>query len=117
MIRIDSHHHVHTDWVVYRALKPLAKQYGFTSMRLSATLHKVGLPMRVYKYLLNRDIRANFGTTDEFDGFYPSVVTAAKSGRSVELMVHPLYSSSGELLDSSSPYENLISTLTLDLNL
>lgn len=38
MRRIDSHYHIHTDWSIYKLLKPLAVQYGFTKMRLSADL-------------------------------------------------------------------------------
>jgi predicted glycoside hydrolase/deacetylase ChbG (UPF0249 family) len=106
MMRIDSHHHVHTDWVVYRHLKPLAKKYGFTSIRLSATLHPVRLPLGIYKVIYNFDLRRNFLTNQEFDGYNAGVIDAVARGLEVELMVHPRYDN-GLLMDFRTPYGHL----------
>lgn len=109
--KLDSHHHVHTDWSVYRLLEPLALKYGICAMRISATLHKVGLVKEIYKRYLNRRIRMSFATTAEFDGFNEKLVAAAKRGEDVELMVHPLYTGSGEIVDTKRPYNELMEAL------
>ena len=108
MKKVDSHHHAHTDWAVYRILRALTGRYGITGMRLTATLHRVSLGQGVYKRWLNADIRRRYACTDEFDSFCPSALQAARAGRSVEVMVHPLYSESGEILDQSRRYLPLI---------
>lgn len=109
--KLDSHHHVHTDWSVYRLLEPLALKYGICAMRISATLHKVGLVKELYKRYLNRRIRKHFMTTAEFDGFNANLVAAAERGEDVELMVHPLYSDSGVIVDTKRPYNELMEAL------
>ena len=53
MMKLDSHHHVHTDWSVYRILEPIALAHGFKAMRISATLHRVGMVKELYKQFLN----------------------------------------------------------------
>ena len=68
---VDSHHHVHTNYPVLRALKPLAKKYGFSSVRLSRNLFRGGNPlMRLYKILYNRSIRKLCRTTTDYFGSY-----------------------------------------------
>ena len=108
MRRLDSHHHVHTDWVVYRELFPLAKEFGFGGMRLSATLHKVGLVLALYKKIFNWQLRRNFLTRDEFDGFFKRCIHESKVGKNVEVMVHPMYSEEGIILDSNKPYSEMM---------
>ena len=109
--KLDSHHHVHTDWSVYRLLEPLALKYGMTSMRISATLHKVDFVKELYKRYLNRRIRKHFMTTAEFDGFNANLVAVAKRGQNVELMVHPMYTALGEIVDTKRPYKELMEAL------
>ena len=111
--KLDSHHHVHTDWSVYRLLEPLALKYGIRAMRISATLHKVGFVKEMYKRYLNRRIRKHFMTTAEFDGFNANLVAAAKHGEDVELMVHPMYSALGEIVNTKRPYKELMEALNV----
>lgn len=109
--KLDSHHHVHTDWSIYQILEQMALEHGFTLMRISATLHKVGPITRFYKKLLNRRIACRFETTDHFDGFNPQLVTAVERGQKVELMTHPMYSSRGEILDMKRDYREIVEAL------
>lgn len=88
MRRIDSHHHVHTNWAIYRLILPLARKYGFTAMRISADMHKVRFDKEIYKRLFNADVRRSFATTDHFDGIVDGILTPNDS--TVEVMVHPL---------------------------
>ncbi len=108
MKRIDSHHHVHTDWAIYRILKPLAIKYGFSGVRLSADLHRVRIDKALYKSILNRDIRKYFETTDHFDGL-GAVVQSSARGR-IEVMTHPLLKG-GILCDTATPFEEQIQRL------
>ena len=108
MRRIDSHHHVHTDWAVYQILKPLALKYGFGAMRLSADLHRVRIDKALYKSILNRDIRKHFDTTNHFDGL-GAVVQSSAMGH-IEVMTHPLLKE-GILCDTATPFEEQVQKL------
>ena len=108
MMKIDSHHHVHTDWAIYRILKPLALKYGFRGMRISADLHRVGILQQLYKRLYNQNVRRFFETTDHFDGVM-AVSREHEEGIS-EAMVHPMFVD-GVLCDASMPYERIVQSL------
>lgn len=104
LMKIDSHHHVHTDWSIYKILEPIAILKGFEFMRISATMHKVSRFKDLYKKFLNNRIRRHFKTTNHFDGYNLAMKTIVKSGDSIELMTHPMYGESGEILDVKRPY-------------
>lgn len=108
MMRIDSHHHIHTDWSVYHLLKPLALAKSFKSMRISADLHKVRIDKEFYKRLYNRDVRRHFDTTDHFDGANNAGLFCGSG--TVEVMVHPMFVD-GILCDACIPYEKSIRKL------
>ena len=111
MMKLDSHHHVHTDWSVYRILEPIALAHGFKSMRISATLHRVGLVKELYKRFLNARIRRMFETSDHFDGFTETMKSLLRGGCSVELMTHPMYGADGEIYDTKRPYREMMEAL------
>ncbi|HOO27822.1 MAG TPA: ChbG/HpnK family deacetylase [Lachnospiraceae bacterium] len=123
---IDSHHHVHTNYPILRALKPLAPKYGFSSVRLSRNLYHGGsLPMRLYKSLYNHAIRKLCKTGTDYFGSYQDMIAFFSvpqnegadrkdalarldrflAGHSLEIMVHPMYDASGVLLDTDIPME------------
>lgn len=111
MMKIDSHHHAHTDWSIYKILKPMALKFGFTSMRISADMHKVRLDKELYKRLFNYDVRKHFKTTDHFDGIVPGLIAGA-SGKT-EVMVHPLLWD-GRLCDSRKDFaENIARVISI----
>ena len=105
MMRIDSHHHVHTDWSIYRLLVPLAMKYGFKTMRISADMHHVRFDKEIYKQLFNRSVRRHFETTDHFDG--AANASRGGFGGTIEVMVHPMFAG-GVLCDTIVPYEKAI---------
>lgn len=109
--RLDSHHHVHTDWVVYEELFPIAKELGIVGIRLSATLHKVGRMANLYKQLFNGQLRRHFDTRDDFDRFCDGSIREAIIGKSVEVMVHPMYSKEGVIMDTNVPYSQMIDAI------
>lgn len=105
---LDSHHHVHTDYSIARILMPIAKRYGFTSVRRSRNMVRdYSMGMCVYKRILNSLICRGvsgaklFGAFSDLRKWYlPGLNFEA------EVMVHPMYgtpkalSPDGPLTDS-----------------
>jgi len=132
---IDSHHHVHTNYPVLKALKMLSKEYSFSSIRLSRNLYRGGsLLNRVYKKIYNIMIKSLCSeVTDYFGSFVDAknYFSCEKNGEqstvstdsidiarenladfikknSLEIMVHPMYSEDGILVDTEIPFEDEI---------
>ena len=126
-LHIDSHHHVHTNYPVYRALKELAGKYDFQYIRLSRNLYRGGdLFNNIYKHFYNRSIKKIAGETGDLFGSYKDLAAylladplkaedraAIPAGRardlalnrSVEIMVHPMYNDRGLLVDTTIPMD------------
>ena len=124
-LHIDSHHHVHTNYPVYKALKRLGKKYDFKYIRLSRNLYKGGsLPNKIYKSIYNGQIKSLAESASQIFGSYKDymeyfelnpmrVADRSKdmtpemknliSGREIEIMVHPMYDEDGRLVDTDIP--------------
>ncbi len=113
---VDSHHHVHTNYPVLRALKPLASKYEFRSIRLGRNLYHGGnLLMRLYKSLYNHALKRLCNTTTDYFGSFKDCDTYFLSdsaavmkfvqNKELEIMVHPMYDSDGVLVDTEVPME------------
>lgn len=111
---LDSHHHVHTDISIARIVLPIAKEFGFKTVRLSRNFGGLlSLDKHIYKWYFNNFVVKPFGAyTDFFCGFGDFEQMHAKLPRNakVEIMVHPMYGTSvealdmnGELTDSGRP--------------
>ena len=94
MMHLDSHHHVHTDFSVAKVLLPLARQYGFKTVRISRTIskEKISVLKRVYKAVYNayvcyslKPLSNEFTDFEDFMAFYNCV----PRNSTVEIMVHP----------------------------
>lgn len=107
---IDSHHHVHTDYSIWRILRKVIKDYPITSVRIGRNMYRGGnVLMRIYKILLNASIRSTFrkkadlfGSKEDYDA-YMKTFDDKKSedfieNKSIEVMVHPQFDEKGELL-------------------
>ena len=110
-LHLDSHHHVHTDLSVWGVLAPLLKKYAFRSVRISRNMYcendVPGLAKKVYKGGFNALLKSGgFETTDYFGSAqdYLHSKNLIKPGSKVEIMVHPLYSEEGVLLDTDRPF-------------
>ena len=128
-LHIDSHHHVHTNYPVYRALKQLSKKYGFDYIRLSRNLYRGGsLFNNAYKVLYNSSVRHlaahtsdRFGSYKDWMGYFSlDPLRAGDRARgmtpamerfvnsyTVEIMVHPMYDPKGVLVDTDIPMSEL----------
>ncbi|MCR5508358.1 MAG: ChbG/HpnK family deacetylase [Lachnospiraceae bacterium] len=123
-LHIDSHHHVHTNYPVYRAIKQLKSRYDYAYIRLSRNLYRGGSPFNAaYKVMLNSALK-HLAPTSRYFGSYrdlleyfsidpgrpgaragemPPAMKRLISGSEVEIMVHPLYNAAGVLVDTDIP--------------
>ncbi len=100
---MDSHHHVHTDPSIWKAVSPLVVAYGIRSVRLTRNLFvRMSLPKRIYKKQFNRQLKnMNIMTTDYFGSFEDFKICRDRiiDKSLVEIMVHPTYDERGILMD------------------
>lgn len=106
---LDSHHHVHTDASVWRAIEPLLVPYGMRSVRISRNLYKrISFAKGAYKARYNRKLRSlPINTTDYFGSFKDFIQCweDIEDGAQVEIMVHPMYDEDGRLVDGLDRYK------------
>lgn len=103
LMHVDSHHHVHNDYPVFRALKALSREYDFSSVRIAKNLYNGGNPVnRVYKSLYNSSLKKICAHTGDYFGAFHDL--KSYSGKltkgSTEIMVHPMYMD-GRLIDNT----------------
>ncbi|MCR5746611.1 MAG: ChbG/HpnK family deacetylase [Lachnospiraceae bacterium] len=106
---LDSHHHVHTNSAIWKAIEPLITGYGLRSVRLSRNLYgNMPLLKRVYKKRYNQRLKGMpIMTTDYFGSFkdfeqYRSIIPDKSL---VEIMVHPKYNDDRVLVDTERPID------------
>lgn len=126
-LHIDSHHHVHTNYPVYRAIKELAGKYDFDYIRLSRNLYRGGsLFNGIYKHFYNHAVKKLAVHTSDLFGSYRDMMeylhfdpfkttdrakipneemTALLRDDLLEVMVHPMYDGSGILVDTTIPMD------------
>ena len=106
---LDSHHYVHTDASVWKAVEPLIEKYGLRSVRLTRNMHgRMGFARRVYKERFNRRLKTMpVQTTDYFGSFKDFMLCREDltDGSLVEIMVHPMHNEAGRLVDADKPIE------------
>lgn len=109
---VDSHHHVHTDLPVLKALIPLLASYDMQSLRIGRNLfHHEAVSNRLYKRYYNRKLRALPIQVTDYFGSHEDLIkylrTPALNRRdlyqnhSIEIMVHPMYDACGALVDTN----------------
>lgn len=108
---LDSHHHVHTDLAVWKAIEPLLKKYNFRTVRLGRNMIlKPSMFNRLYKFKLNRNIKKDgyafskyFGSYKDLREYYKEI----ENGAVIEVMTHPMYNEEGVLVDTKTPMQDL----------
>ena len=113
---IDSHHHVHTDPSIWMVLNRVLKDYPVTSVRIGRNMYHGGnIVNKIYKKLLNSSIKKFnsyrcelFGLAEDYKEYFKTVSDTDKKSiiecQGVEIMVHPLYSEDGTLMDYEDVY-------------
>lgn len=90
LMHIDSHRHGHCSPSILAIVIPLAKKYGFKSMRISRNMGElISAPKRVIKFLVNTKIRKEFETGDLFGSYEDYIFAGAPKDKGVEVMIHP----------------------------
>ncbi|MBQ7481760.1 MAG: ChbG/HpnK family deacetylase [Lachnospiraceae bacterium] len=124
-LHVDSHHHVHTNYPIYRILKKLSSKYDFDYIRLSRNLYRGGsLFNNTYKHFYNSSVKKLAVQTSDMFGSYkdlmeyfsldpmrgadrikepPGSMKHIFSDRTVEIMVHPMHDGNNELVDTDIP--------------
>jgi len=109
----DSHHHVHTQWLIATIVMRIARRYGVEAVRLTRNCGLgPGPAKQVYKRVLNaRFARAGLAATRHF-GSAMDVTSLAQFSGPVEIMVHPFLGDEGRLIDltnGSRPLDDVLS--------
>ncbi|MCR5420857.1 MAG: ChbG/HpnK family deacetylase [Lachnospiraceae bacterium] len=126
-LHIDSHHHVHTNYPVFCAIKELKVKYDYDYIRLSRNLYRKGNFLNtVYKFFYNYGVRRLAKESVDYFGSYEDLVAylvadnvkvdkysgdAIKameklvSEKDIEIMVHPFYNKGGILMDTDLPMQ------------
>ncbi|MBO4902178.1 MAG: ChbG/HpnK family deacetylase [Lachnospiraceae bacterium] len=121
LFHADSHHHVHTDFPVYRVLKILAGEFSFSSIRLSRNLYHGGSVVNaVYKKWYNASVAKLCGHCGDCFGSAADLMgygTASENRtlcrtKQVEIMLHPMYDENGRLMDTDMPMEQVFSYIS-----
>ena len=115
LFHVDSHHHVHTNYPIYLAVKSLSKEYDFASVRLSRNLYHGGNAlMGLYKTIYNRNVKKICRTTTEYFGSFcdfneygnDEELNRLIEHNSIEIMLHPMYAD-GVLNDTDIPMKEV----------
>jgi len=90
---IDGHHHIHTEFAIFRIIVGLAKKYDISGMRKTRNLgiEGIGIVKKIYKDLLNFLIERNFSTTNFFGSLTDLDGQVLDSKKTYEIMVHAVY--------------------------
>jgi len=113
---LDSHHHLHTWWGVAPLVCSLGREYGIRRIRLTRNIgQQPSFAKRIYKALFNKwrlGARHEFHNTDYFGDIEDMNVFSRHrrlDGKTMEIMVHPLFNEEGELVDRD--HQNLYGRL------
>ena len=87
---IDGHHHIHTEFAIFRIILGQAKKYDINCMRKTRNLgiDRIGIVKKIYKGLLNFLIERNFRSTNFFGSLNDLDGQILDSTKTYEIMVH-----------------------------
>ena len=112
LTHIDSHHHIHTAWVVSSIVISVAKEEGIRFIRLARNLGPDSSPFKaMYKHIFNRRLKMLHLAGTDYFGSIDDILYEKKrrdiSGilRSCEIMVHPRLDGRGVLVEDSDGSE------------
>lgn len=110
----DSHHHVHFNYSIAREAIPIARKYGFRTVRMGYDLFVPSRLVRVYRQLMNYYYRKRLGLRSEHFAGYNPIIDLSEVVGTTEIMVHPHYlqdgqeTAYGELFDTDTPFPVLV---------
>ena len=115
---VDSHHHVHFNYSIASVVVPIARKYGFKTIRIGYNLYVPSRLVRVYRELMNIYYRKRLGTRSRYFAGYNPVIDLSTLSAATEIMVHPRYMkdgiecSGGELFDYDTKMDEVVAWLS-----
>lgn len=105
---IDSHHHIHTAPYLINTVKEVAREYGINKIRIHRNVGKIKFYKKFGKTVFNNRLtKDGFITVKKFGSIEDFISdSAAISKYDCEIMVHPDYDNSGNLIDRVETNEN-----------
>ena len=90
---IDGHHHIHTEYAIFKIIAKLAKKYKIHHIRKTRNLGIKGISLtkKLYKYFLNYIINKNFSSTKYFGSLNDLEGHEFDYSQTYEIMVHAVY--------------------------
>jgi chitin disaccharide deacetylase len=111
---IDTHHHVHEYFLITHIIMDLMKKYSIPSLRiLNNTEHSIQPLNTIYRKTFNLYLKIKQVNNSDLFGNHKDIKTHIRNseglaGKQIEIMVHPLLSKEGIIVDKIS--ENEINT-------
>jgi predicted glycoside hydrolase/deacetylase ChbG (UPF0249 family) len=101
---IDGHHHIHTEWAIYKEIRGVLNDLGPKRMRISRShgvaLHGLrGTLKSMYKKVFNFRLRFDGFATTRAMGEFPDFVHVHQNWQTLEIMVHFVPISGQMILD------------------
>lgn len=90
---IDGHHHIHTEWAIYKEIREVLLLHGPMRMRLSRTHGFESQGLRgvfktAYKQFYNSKLRRDGFSTTNVMGEFPDFILTDNKWNDAEIMVH-----------------------------
>lgn len=87
---IDGHHHIHSEFAIFRIILGQAKKYDINCMRKTRNLgiDRIGIVKKIYKGFLNFLIERNFRSTGFFGSLTDLDGQILDPTKTYEIMVH-----------------------------
>jgi chitin disaccharide deacetylase len=113
---LDSHHHIHTEWFIFKAIEPVIRKHEFSSVRMADNIVNSSFPRKIYKNLFNTYLKKHWLSTSHFGDISDIIKYKASAFRNnsiIEVMIHPTYGPGNTLIDalSGKKIESLIEIL------
>jgi len=101
LIHLDSHLHLHTLPAFYNLFIRAAKKYNL-KLRLAQTYNQGNYLKFLYRQYINgkiKDVGCNYSDRFETAWYFIHHTAALKHNQTTEVMLHPRYTETGELID------------------
>jgi chitin disaccharide deacetylase len=108
---IDTHHHIHEIWPVLQILFALLKTTNIASMRILNNLNRSARYKRIYRNILNNQIKIKGAEFTDYFGNQLEVISQCNldrsifKGKNLEIMVHPDFNNQGVIIDKINNHE------------
>jgi chitin disaccharide deacetylase len=117
---LDSHHHIHTEWFIFKAIEPVIRKHGFSSVRMADNIVNSSVPKKIYKRLFNSYLKKRHWLSTSHFGDISDIIkckaSVFRNNSAIEVMVHPTIGAGNILIDalSGKEIESLIEILRND---